>query len=229
MPRQHTENKDNIINNKKHEEMKKDFLSKVFGIALIAVLAMTMGSCRGCSGSGSGQAPYHDYDGDGTRFSAGVSHIQALHRQTMHALAKGKKYEWRNSRVLLSDSIKAGNLDSIRVVEVRDVFQYFAPGPLVQVISSNIEEGTIVPWPVHDVWIEDRDMSDLPIDMSAEDAIRRLGEWNGIIPPASFISLRCPVGPKECNAQWVVGDEYNVIFIDAVTGEISDSNPAFRE
>ena len=42
------------------------------------------------------------------------------------------------------------------------------------------------------------------------------------------MSLRLPVGPVACNAQWVIGDVYDVIFVDAVTGEISDVNPAFK-
>lgn len=34
---------------------------------------------------------------------------------------------------------------------------------------------------------------------------------------------------KDCNPQWTFGDEYNVIFIDAVTGEIRNWNPAFHD
>ena len=58
--------------------------------------------------------------------------------------------------------------------------------------------------------------------------IERLKQWNGVIPPAVCMSLRYPVGPCECNAQWVIGDAFDVIFIDAVTGEISNWNPAFN-
>ena len=39
--------------------------------------------------------------------------------------------------------------------------------------------------------------------------------------------LRQPLGPKECNPQWVIGNIMQVIFVDAVTGEISDWCPAF--
>lgn len=39
--------------------------------------------------------------------------------------------------------------------------------------------------------------------------------------------LRLPIGPRRCNAQWVIGGIGEVIFIDAVTGEITDWCPAF--
>ena len=43
----------------------------------------------------------------------------------------------------------------------------------------------------------------------------------------NFITLRLPVGPVDCHPQWVVGGVYDPLFIDALTGAVSDSNPAF--
>jgi hypothetical protein len=57
----------------------------------------------------------------------------------------------------------------------------------------------------------------------------RLKEWNGVLPKdCDFIILRLPVGPKDCNPQWVFGDIGDVLFIDAITGEIRDYDPAFK-
>ena len=66
-------------------------------------------------------------------------------------------------------------------------------------------------------------MNDLPINLWPDDVIERLKAWDGIIPPAAGMTLRCPLGPKACNAQWVIGNIADVIFVDAVTGEISES------
>lgn len=234
----------------------------LFLMLALVTLGMTVGvvACAGCS---KGETPkiddpvvvYHDYDGVVQDFTAGVANIQALHRQTMYSLAGGKEYQWRNSRVILNDTVTMENIDDLHVVAVNDVFYYWdsQKGPMVQYINSHVKYGVQIPYPINDVWIEDADMSDQPIKISAEQALMRLKEWNaaikreqngagsssaereqggakpnGILPKdCNFLTLRYPVGPKDCNVQWVFGDVYDVLFIDAVTGEIRDYDPAF--
>lgn len=213
--------------------MKKNFFAKVMGVLLLAVMALVC-SCNGCKG----ETPkiddpvvvYHDYDGVVQDFTAGTAQIQALHRQTMASLTGGKEYQWRNSRVILNDTVTMENIDDLHVVAVNDVFFYWdsVKGPMVQYINSHVKYGVQIPYPINDVWIEDKDMSDKPIKLSAEEALMRLKEWNGILPKdCNFIILRLPVGPKDCNPQWTFGDVDDVLFIDAMTGEIRDYDPAF--
>ncbi len=206
-----------------------------FLLAIVSIMATGCDSCQ--SGNKKQGAPSQeqvindgsDYDGVVKDFTACVSHIQALHRQTMFALIDGGYYEWRNSKVLFNDSITFGNIDELKVVEVTDVFCYFNDeGPQVQFIASNVEKGTIIPHVIHDVWIEDASLNNKEIKLSAEDVLAKLKEWNGVLPPAVCMNLRYPVGPCECNAQWVIGNAYDVIFVDAVTGDISNWNPAFN-
>lgn len=238
--------------------MKKDFFAKVMGVLLLAVMALVC-SCNGCKRETAKiddpVVVYHDYDGVVQDFTAGVANIQALHRQTMYSLAGGKEYQWRNSRVILNDTVTMENIDDLHVVAVNDVFFYWdsQKGPMVQYINSHVKYGVQIPYPINDVWIEDADMSDQPIKISAEQALSRLKEYNaaikreqngagsssaereqggakpnGILPKdCNSLTLRLPVGPKDCNVQWVFGDVYDVLFIDAVTGEIRDYDPAF--
>lgn len=214
------------------------------GVLLMAVMALVC-SCNGCKGETAKiddpVVVYHDYDGVVQDFTAGVSHIQALHKQTMysiiqhlqdegHTIALNGKYQWRNSRVILNDTVTMENIDDLHVVAVNDVFFYWdsQKGPMVQYINSHVKYGVQIPYPINDVWIEDADMSEQPIKISAEQALMRLKEWNGILPKdCNFLTLRYPVGPKDCNVQWVFGDVYDVLFIDAVTGEVRDYDPAF--
>lgn len=223
--------------------MKKDFFAKVMGVLLMAVMALVC-SCSSCKGETAKiddpVVVYHDYDGVVQDFTAGVGHIQALHRQKMYNIIQFLKeqgheivlnnYQWRNSLVILNDTVTAENIDDLHVVSIRDVFYYWSNkfGPQVQYITDHVVYGTQIPYPISDVWIEDRDMSNAPIKLSAEQALMRLKEYNGILPKdCDFIILRLPVGPKDCNPQWVFGDVFDVLFIDAVTGEIRDYNPAF--
>ena len=208
----------------------------IFLSILLAIVGMIgMSSCNGCSKSEQtvvDPVAHHDYDGVVQDFTAGTDHIQALHRQTMFSLIGGKEFQWRNSRVILNDTLTADDLDDLHVVAVNDVFFYWddQKGPMVQYINSHVKYGVQIPFPINDVWIEDADMSDKEIKLSAEDALLRLKEWNGVLPQGcNAITLRYPVGPKDCNAQWVFGDVYDVLFIDAVTGEVTDYDPAFKK
>jgi len=210
----------------------------IFLMLALVTLGMTVGvvACAGCSKGETAKIDdpvvvYHDYDGVVQNFTAGVGHIQALHRQTMASLTGGKEYQWRNSRVILNDTVTMENIDDLHVVAVNDVFFYWdsQKGPMVQYINSHVKYGVQIPYPINDIWIEDADMSEQPIKISAEEALMRLKEWNGILPKdCNFIILRLPVGPKDCNPQWTFGDVYDVLFIDAVTGEIRDYDPAFK-
>ena len=208
----------------------------IFLLTLLLAMAGTVAvsSCNGCAKGA--DAPkiddpvvvYHDYDGVVEDFSAGTARIQALHRQTMYSLIGGEEYQWRNSRVVFNEAVTFDNIDELHVTDVIDVFCYWSDGMWVQYIASNVEKGVQIPWPINDVWIEDANMSEAPVKLSAEDAVARLKEVNYTLPKdCNFITLRLPVGPKACNPQWTFGDAYDVLFIDAVTGEVTDWNPAF--
>ena len=200
---------------------------------MLAIAVMLMG-CNSCNPKEEKQddVEYHDYDGVVQDFTAGVGHIQALHRQTMASLIGSKEYQWRNSRVILNDTVTMENINDLHVVAVNDVFFYWdsVKGPMVQYINSHVKYGVQIPYPINDVWIEDADMSEQPIKVSAEDALAKLKEWNGVLPQdCNFLTLRYPIGPKDCNVQWVFGDVGDVLFIDAVTGEVRDYDPAFKK
>lgn len=210
----------------------KRFLFCMAAAVLLTMMAGMMISCAGC-GKGAPEAPVEeavpasaDYDGVVQDFTAGVSKVQALHRQAMYSQV-AQEYEWRNSKVIFNDTITSENIDALHVTDVTDVFYFWNDGPWVQYITSNVKKGTMILPLIPDVWIEDDDLSDAPIKLNAEDVLQRLKEWNGVLPPAKSITLRLPIGPIRCNAQWVMGDAYDVLFVDAVTGDITDWCPAF--
>ena len=212
-------------------------MKKFIFMSLLTLVCVALTGCSSCHSDKAKQETkdvvYHDYDGVVQDFTAGVSHIQALHRQTMYQLAQQGNpvsgYQWRNSRIIFNDTLTFENIDDLHITDINDVFYYWDKdkGPQVQYINVNVKRGTQIPWPINDVWIEDDDLSDQPIKLSCEEAILRLKEYNGILPKSYYITLRLPVGPKKCNPQWTFGDQYTVLFIDAVTGEIRDSDPAF--
>lgn len=199
---------------------------------LLAVVSIMATGCSSCQSGNEKQdkqeTAYHDYDGVTEGFTAGAEHIQALHRETMTATLGIKDYEWRNSRVLFDDDITLENIDALHVTDVNDVFFYHDNGPWVQYINSSAKNGTQIPWPIQDVWIEDMDMSDDGIRLTVDDALQRLKEWNGTLPPGcKSIVLRHPLGPVPCNPQYVLGTVCVPVFIDAMTGDITDRDPSY--
>jgi hypothetical protein len=209
----------------------KKFLLFGFLLAIVSIMAT---GCKSCTKSENKQDAQneqvltggYDYDGVLPDMTGGVAHIQALHRQTMFTLYGGEDYAWYETRVLFNDSLKYETLAEVKVTDVTDIFQAFDPFRC-QFISTNVEKGTIIPPAIPDVWVEDCDMSKLEIKLSVEEVLQRLQMWDGIIPPAIGMTLRCPLGPRRCNAQWVIGNIVDVIFVDAVTGDITNWCPAF--
>ena len=62
------------------------------------------------------------------------------------------------------------------------------------------------------------------------EAYERLLEADCIKPHSKYVTLRNPLGPKQCNAQYIFGNAHGtLIFLDALTGDVSDKNPAFTE
>lgn len=199
----------------------------IFISLLLAIVSIMVTGCSSCQSENKKQEIVaNDYDGVAVDFTAGVQHIVSLHRQTMFNMIKGD-FEWRNLKVLFNDTIKAETIDDLHIIDVTDVFYYWNDGPWVQYITSNVNKGTLIPVKIQDVWIEDCDMTNAEIKLWPEDVLKRLKEWNGIIPPSYAMVLRLPLGPRNCNAQWVIGGINDVIFVDAVTGDITNWCPAF--
>lgn len=95
-------------------------------------------------------------------------------------------------------------------------FQHFADG-------RNIKDSTL------GFWIENYALHMDEIKVSYKDAFKKIQEVNLPKPHSRHVCLRNPIGPKECNPQWIFGNIQSQIWVDAVTGEVRESNPAFPD
>ena len=204
----------------------------IFLCLLLAIACMVgMSSCNGCSKSDK-NAPNKehvtvftaDYDGVLPDLSDGAEHIIALHRQTMNEITGGKPYAWYEAKFTLADTLKQETLLDATVVEVTDVFQTVNP-TLCYFLTTNAVKGTLIPAPTPGLWIEDFDLSDCEVKLTIKDALARLAEVNMPIPDVTSVVLRKPVGPKPCNAQYVAGTAVRAVWVDAVTGNVTDMCP----
>lgn len=76
-------------------------------------------------------------------------------------------------------------------------------------------------------WIEDAPLDINEIKISYREAYDKVMAVNLPKPHSRYVTLRNPLGPIAVNPQYVFGNVESQIWVDAVTGEISESNPAF--
>ena len=80
----------------------------------------------------------------------------------------------------------------------------------------------------HGFWVEDNPLNNDSI-ISFKEAFDKLMAVNLPKPHSQQVVLRKEVGPVKCNPQYIFGNKKSQIYVDAVTGEVSDKNPAFPE
>ena len=159
-----------------------------------------------------------------------VENVVSLDRQAMNLL-HGGDYRWFETGVQLKnflDEENDGTIDLVvnvfQVVEQYDStsfdtfvfkYQHFSDG------SFN-EEG------IHDFWVEDYPLNEEVIKVSFKEAFEKVQEVNLPKPHTRQVVLRKQVGPVEANPQWIFGNLHSQIYVDAVTGAVSNDNPAFE-
>lgn len=77
----------------------------------------------------------------------------------------------------------------------------------------------------HGFWIEDYPMDSVKVTF--KEAYAKLMATNLPKPHSRQCVLRKEIGPKECNPQYIFGNSEAQVYVDAITGEVTDINPAF--
>ena len=94
---------------------------------------------------------------------------------------------------------------------------------------NNISTFIDVIFSVAGFWIEDCIMQYDSLKLTYNDACEVFNKVNLPRPHSKHICLRTPLGPLNCNAQYVFGNVQEQVWIDAKTGEARSSNPAFPD
>ena len=66
-----------------------------------------------------------------------------------------------------------------------------------------------------------------PIKITFAEALEKLNQVNFPKPHSRYCVLRKEVGPKDANVQYIFGNSKAQLYVDAVTGEVTDLNPVF--
>lgn len=139
-------------------------------------------------------------------------------------------YRWYETCVLLKDYLDDENCDGT-VAGVSSVFQVVFnqdehSADVNVILTSHTLEGDQI-----DVkegfWVEDFPLNAETIAISFKEAYEKILEVNYPKPHSKHCVLRKEVGPIDANPQYIFGNSQAQLYVDAVTGKVSDKNPVF--
>ena len=201
--------------------MKKFIFSSLF-VAIAMTMLMGLSSC---DPKNQKQEPSLNNAEEAT-----VENILTLDRQYM-AFHYGTDYRWFECSVKFKDYLDQENDGKIE--EVTNVFQVVyeyekdkSYDTYVVMLNHNKGEGKADVY--HSFWVEDYVLSDDQIKISFGEAYQKIMECNLPKPHSKNCVLRKEVGPKEANPQYIFGNNHAQLYVDAVTGNVSETNPVFE-
>lgn len=136
---------------------------------------------------------------------------------------------WYCSIIELSDYLDSDS--TLYVNNLSNVFQNVFEtegGADTFVITYNHTETENKKTTVHDFWVEDNSLNVLDPRITFSEALEKLMASNYPKPHSKQCVLRNQVGPNAANTQYIFGNTESVLFVDSVTGEVSDINPFFN-
>lgn len=203
--------------------MKKTFLTVVF-LSLFC-LAFSFMSCNGCKND------TQSSNNDTEVVEVGelnVENLIAMDRQDMFT-NHGQDYRWYETCMRLNDFLDEDNDGSL--AEVVNAFQAISEagdGYDTKVFKfQHFADGTYAQDSVIGFWVEDFPMNEEMIKVTYQEAYDKLMATNCPKPHSRYVTLRKQVGPKPANPQYIFGNLKAQVYVDAVTGEVSDVNPTF--
>ena len=206
---------------------------KLFLVAFLFSLVIGFSSCNGC-GNQAQEEQLKDSTEVVVKDSTVALNVEAaisMDRQAMY-LKSGGDYRWFETEILLPEFMDGDNATSDPVMIV-NVFQKVIErgnGFDTWVYKfQHFNDGTILTDSIQGFWIENWPMEDKEIKLKYVEAWDKMLAVNFPKPHSKHVTLRNPVGPVEINTQWIFGNIKEQIWVDAVTGECKNSNPAFPE
>ena len=187
---------------------------------------MSFIACTGCNSS---KEDIKLQDSVVTAAVLDVEHSIALDRQTMYVNYKDN-YRWYETEILLPEFMNSDSVTSNpeMIVNVLQSIVEEGNGADVWVHKfQHFKDGTVVHDSIQGFWIENYALNDEVIKLKYTEAWDRMMQTNFPKPHSRYVTLRNPIGPVAVNTQWIFGNINEQIWIDAVTGDAKNSNPAF--
>ena len=157
-----------------------------------------------------------------------VENIISMDREYMF-LNYGGDYRWFETCIVLENYLDADTTNTVHgISNVFQVVKEEEKSADVTVISiAHVADTSAVDVREHAFWVGDVVLNKEAIKLTFKDAFNRLMETNIPKPHSRYCVLREEVGAKEINPQYIFGNDQYQVYVDAVTGNVTDVNPAF--
>ena len=139
-------------------------------------------------------------------------------------------YKWFETRAEYDNFFDADT--TLTITKVESLFQVAVEDSLGVktfvydfVHSPGVED--VTPDPIEGFILDDQPLNDEQIVLTFSEALERLYEANLPKPHSAKVVLRKALGPKVANAQYIFGNTEEQVFVDAVTGDVTDKNPVY--
>lgn len=200
-------------------------MKKIFSFIMALIVAFAMISCQ-CTNGNQAVVGTPDVEVVDSMF---VEHTVALDRQAMFAKGVDNDYRWYETNIRLVNFLdeEYAGIDEVvnvfQTVESRDEHSF----DTVVYKFQHTAEGTVEGF-TNGFWVEDFPLNDEQITVTFVQALEKVNEVNLPKPHSRYAVLRKQVGPVDANPQWIFGNVRAQLYVDAVTGEVSTENPAFK-
>lgn len=157
-----------------------------------------------------------------------VENIVSTDRQSMY-LNYGGDYRWFETCILMKDFLDSEDCDGT-IAGLSNVFQVVREEGKtadVHVILYAHTPDTTTVEVKEGFWVEDMPMNNEAIKVTFKQAYDKMMQANCPKPHSKHCVLRKQVGPVEANPQYIFGNTHAQVYVDAITGAVSTSNPAF--
>jgi hypothetical protein len=187
-------------------------------ILFVALISIVLGSCTGCNKKPEVIKPTVELVPE---------NIISTNRETMF-LKFDKNYRWYETYVVYKNFLDEETDGSIQ--EVTSVFQVVKEDEshdAYVVMFYNTEDSASMEVK-SGYWLEDLEMNNEAIKLTFKEAFDRLMATDCIKPHSRNCVLRKEVGPKLANPQYIFGNTRAQVYVDAVTGNVTDKDPVFN-
>lgn len=188
-----------------------------------------MASCNSCQQNVVPNESVEDTLVDTTLTLSMVKNYVSTDRQQMFVKVGGD-YRWYETLVEFDNYYDEDSTQNIHtVINIFQVCTEVGESTDVVVYACTHTLDSSAVFPKSGFWIEDWPLNEEQIKLTFDEAFERMMATNMPKPHSRQACLRKPVGPLVCNPQYVFGNLRSQIWVDAVTGEVKNSNPAFPE
>lgn len=146
-------------------------------------------------------------------------------------LNHGKDTRWFETRVVLKDWLDEGGDGSVEeivnVIQTYEQIDSTSADTYVYYCRHTVEGRTEEEH--HGFMVGDENLNDRKILVNFKSAYEKVKASDFVKPHSRQVVLRKEAGMIEANPQWIFGNQEAQLYVDATTGEVRDTNPAFPE